>query len=1168
MNASNEIRQQMWELCYDLLPPEESAALIARIKSDPTAARLYAEVRLQADLVGYAAKVEDPSVILTSEGKTPKIPVAAPVAGTKKAAAVAAPRVSPAPERQRVGGGNLRTWNANWLSAAAALLLMTLIGYGYVRPLASARPVAANFVVTEVHAPSTLHAGLTNKISVRTSSLGKERHAAAVDVRLVDRQGHERFRQLVRTSAEGEATIELPGEAIEPGVQLETQVASAAQPLSAELPVQAEIPLTYFMFEKPVVQPGETVRFSMLRLSNFSKEPIATSVGDMVVTNSDGTPLTEPIWDFDAESGVVSGQFQLPARAEGEVLLAVRDQNGQLAAANVDAFAYRWGDATRSRAAGESLELAGQAESTRGRGVRRSFADAGGVPSSGSESQKLGSASPAPFNKLAQADPSAALSEMNEAKDKAQIAGQDAQEQKGEDSLSVPAVNGVGPQGLAFRSLASQQLGDQTFYSAPVEGTQIIQPGKPATMNIPTAANNLLAAVQCRGVTVASVPLDELRNPSAGQVALRTKTADGEPADTSEQAPDREQLLIDLPAEVAGELQLVLLDHSTSPPQVVEQETAYRLPVRQLGVEVSGLKGEYAPGELVEVRVKVADEQQRPSQATLGVRVWNEQLVQNANIEPVLLTGAVHSRTPVLGNSPGRPLLTFQERHLESLPDDASKNGFGIAGKRPQSAPAAAPAEPSAGVAGGAGPSSADASGFARGGYAPSTPRPLAEFEESSESGKRADRYSAAYSVVTSDVAERLSRNVLLASNREKIEAEYQSLLAQSVQTVQARRMFIGRVLVVGGAVALAAFGLLVLLRLPLKAWNGAMMLTAAAASLLIGVLWMDSPTQSRNTVTAVFVEPESEVEERANSTDASETSDFGRFDQPHRDSGVTSESARNPAGGASISSTPPPLAPRVAAPSPGPTAPAATEPAPNASADQPSEALAEGLADKSRPESADQSRLRRNEKPAEEGATRPMQLERNLPRGDTRDEVAEKREAEEKPADKKMALETAGGAARESVVPADATPPPSAARAGAAGLTDQATPSDEKMTRQRAAVRAVVPAAPGTPAPPAALAAPAEDRSGLAPQGTPPSTQSFGAVPMLSATPPAGAASVAPASLHFDGNLKTDEQGFVTLQFRMPEVESEYRLLIDAVGKNRVGSQQALIICRQPANP
>ncbi len=69
MKANPELREKMWELCYDLLPDDERKALIATIKSDPQAARLYAEVRLQADLVGFAAKVEDSSLILSPEGQ-------------------------------------------------------------------------------------------------------------------------------------------------------------------------------------------------------------------------------------------------------------------------------------------------------------------------------------------------------------------------------------------------------------------------------------------------------------------------------------------------------------------------------------------------------------------------------------------------------------------------------------------------------------------------------------------------------------------------------------------------------------------------------------------------------------------------------------------------------------------------------------------------------------------------------------------------------------------------------------------------------------------------------------------------------------------------------------------------------------------------------------------
>src|SRR5688500_13067609 len=90
MNDKSQLREQMWDLVYGLLDQDESRELITRIKSDPQAARLYAEVRLQADLVGYASKVEDSSLVLTGDGAARET---VPAAGRSAAAATAAEKV-------------------------------------------------------------------------------------------------------------------------------------------------------------------------------------------------------------------------------------------------------------------------------------------------------------------------------------------------------------------------------------------------------------------------------------------------------------------------------------------------------------------------------------------------------------------------------------------------------------------------------------------------------------------------------------------------------------------------------------------------------------------------------------------------------------------------------------------------------------------------------------------------------------------------------------------------------------------------------------------------------------------------------------------------------------------------------------------------------------------
>jgi uncharacterized protein YfaS (alpha-2-macroglobulin family) len=53
-----------------------------------------------------------------------------------------------------------------------------------------------------------------------------------------------------------------------------------------------------------------------------------------------------------------------------------------------------------------------------------------------------------------------------------------------------------------------------------------------------------------------------------------------------------------------------------------------------------------------------------------------------------------------------------------------------------------------------------------------------------------------------------------------------------------------------------------------------------------------------------------------------------------------------------------------------------------------------------------------------------------------------------------------------------------------------------------------------------------------------------------------------APTKLYFDPQLATDAQGFVNIEFVMPPVDSQYRVLIDALGRGRVGSyEQQLIV-------
>jgi hypothetical protein len=116
----------------------------------------------------------------------------------------------------------------------------------------------------------------------------------------------------------------------------------------------------------------------------------------------------------------------------------------------------------------------------------------------------------------------------------------------------------------------------------------------------------------------------------------------------SRRAEQRDQLAnniqLALPPEADGQIEVALLDPATSPPQLVSRNYVYREPARKLQIDVGNLKERFAPGERVQVTLQVSDEAGRPAADTrLGVRLWNEQLVQRNAEQPLLLADAAQA---------------------------------------------------------------------------------------------------------------------------------------------------------------------------------------------------------------------------------------------------------------------------------------------------------------------------------------------------------------------------------------------------------------------------------------------------------------------------------------------------------------------------------------------
>jgi hypothetical protein len=308
MTDGQQIRERMWDYVYGLLSEEESQEMVARIKSDPQVARLYAEVRLKGELVAQAAVVEDSSLHLTADPKDhPAVTRKLTTTGPRKSA----------------------VWHqrATQIIALAVSGLIVVLGTGLCWPRSNEQMVARHFVVTDLVAPVSLTGGLTNELLVNTYHVNPageagENASADVHVRLVDTFGKEQFQKSLRTDANGQAKIEIPGTALEPGARFEVNPRSArgnAQTLAlkTELPVEPEPQIAYFLREEPIAESPPDAPVWAWNFNAFSARPAAADealIAGLGRERRDAEP---------ARGGaVVNGYLQQTNRTAGRALFA------------------------------------------------------------------------------------------------------------------------------------------------------------------------------------------------------------------------------------------------------------------------------------------------------------------------------------------------------------------------------------------------------------------------------------------------------------------------------------------------------------------------------------------------------------------------------------------------------------------------------------------------------------------------------------------------------------------------------------------------------------------------------------------------------------------------------------------------------------------------------
>jgi hypothetical protein len=903
MNENETLREQMWDLCYGLLSAEEVAALHKQIKSDPAAARLYAEVRLQADLVASAAKVEDASVTLCVPDGGRKVQRA----GKSHSGTTETP-TKPA-KSEGSGKKSFPTHSyraANWLAALAATALLSLIGYGLYAPSrrgASSLPVR---IVASVYAKQPLQSGLTQNLKVVATNDRGEPASTSLRYRVVH-DGNVLVDNQVQTNESGEAQLSLPGSAIQPGAVFEVQTQSDKQSGSSQeffqnkyhhradgvapspklvvpLAAKPEPVTSDVQFEKDSYQPGETSRFWVHSWQTFSNQP-ATPADEWKLIMADGREIEPSAIEARPEAGIVSGEFQLPpdGPAGNYSLRAVNHKAGtstDLGHVSVGIEAAKSGElARRARFAGNGRNL----RMLQNEMLAEMSADKKGEK----DELKLPLAKAKTELAAAAADAQGAPSAAPPRPHFAAVAPETESLQNGVAGSLAKTSAGSGQRVQIENKPAN---GPRSYDRSGGANDQAQNGNDVLVVNVPPelAHMNLWAVVSKANVTVAAQPyqgrsLDDAQAkdskssekfaaikaaaPAAEAAAAVSESA--HKTGLAEQQLGRPgQLSVPLPPEADGELGVTLYDRSAQPPRPVYRQLVRRASSRDLNISAVPEVTSLASPQDLRVKLTVTDHRGNPvPNSYFAARVVKADVANVQENAPAPITRFAADKLSMASPGGGGRAIA------PGAPRAASGAGFGGGGKslpqdgdakegkkdqprkekgldretkeeaeaQPKEARdgAAKPAELAGNAAIPAPPARAGAQNLA--GKSEAGDDLAKKWPEEDRAMREELAPALAYSEVPSAGQPSLPHEVLLASNDSLVRSaeRAQEAAAQAVQA-SVQRM-IGKVLLAVAAAALLLLGLLAILHRPAQAkiWIPAMIVVAG--SFVIGCFWLMS---------------------------------------------------------------------------------------------------------------------------------------------------------------------------------------------------------------------------------------------------------------------------------------------------------------------------------------
>jgi hypothetical protein len=624
MDHPENLEQQLWELVYELLPDDQAQEVCEVIAADPDVARRYAEVKLRSELVAEASRLQTSPVPLP----IPKLShdLANDRSDTSSASVPDVHDDQPVepPDDFQEGAMMAATMSAMtkpWLATAlrlsaslAAVLLVGFVGFAYLKPQSPLRPAefqaeqkqwSEQPVRTMVLAPSRLQSQPANYLTVITRSLADDASSTPLAYQLYGDDDRVLVDAQAQTDAAGILQIETPTDLGDQFVRLEIQPMShgIVAPLSHTFRVEPPKWITHLWLDETTVQPGQSVRYRTVSLTSFDLQcdqeiEVQVQLIDAAGRVSEGTSSRAL-----TENGVRYGRIVIPGDASpGTYRVVARSPQDYFGQVSRSLLVQ-----TREHREPRGAMVLSEATSIPPDGLTIDFYPESGDLVAGISNRVYFHAS-------------------------------------GEQGQPVCVQGRIVDQANRWQTDVQSELQGRGQFVVTPEPDQryrleIASPGSTAaSFWLPSAApNGWLVLDGGPGVFKPGSDLVlDLRSTDCSRplaiMAICRGAVVGQQIVTSDHFLKREtepncghcQVRLPIAEQAEGVIRVTVYDLSTQPAGPVAQRLVYRQPHRKLQVHVNALRSHYAPGDEVQLQLKVRDESGQEQPAMLGVAVMDD----------------------------------------------------------------------------------------------------------------------------------------------------------------------------------------------------------------------------------------------------------------------------------------------------------------------------------------------------------------------------------------------------------------------------------------------------------------------------------------------------------------------------------------------------------------